>query len=70
MRFHSTNGNRGEISKSPCYGTRANESGNEDKHLHENYTDRNIPLENGENDKEHNYRESSTFIPSERDQIN
>ncbi|CAG8732452.1 18523_t:CDS:2, partial [Gigaspora rosea] len=40
-----------------------NESGNEDKHLHENYTDRNIPLENGENDKEHNYRESSTFIP-------
>ncbi|CAG8659389.1 46507_t:CDS:2 [Gigaspora margarita] len=48
-----------------------NKSGNEDKPLYENYTDCNIPLENGKNYKEeHNYRESSTFIPSERNQIN
>ncbi|CAG8739449.1 18301_t:CDS:1, partial [Gigaspora rosea] len=41
-----------------------NELGNEDKPLYENYTNRNIPLENGENDnEENNYRESSTFIP-------
>ncbi|CAG8810751.1 10987_t:CDS:2, partial [Gigaspora margarita] len=47
-----------------------NVSGNEDKHLYENYNNDKIQLENGENDNEENNNgENSTFIHNE-DQIN